>query len=62
MIKAGTRIEGPDGMGYTTTHDIGHLSVLTVSTFEPYGGAPVPKRGEMFIGWLVDWLKKVRSE
>lgn len=57
-IRAGEEIHGPDGMGYRVVEPIQPLSVMRSSHFEPFGGAPDPKAGEIAPEWLVRGLKE----
>lgn len=57
MFSKGDTFDGPDGQGYTLTHDLTPGVAFTTSTFEPFGGAPRPEGGEPIPAWLLTQLK-----
>ena len=57
-MKAGTVLNGPDGMGYTVTRDLNAGDAITVDCLEPFGGAPDPKqsKGMRMPVWLANYF------
>lgn len=43
---------GPDGQGYRVTRDCVAGEFIKPDMFEPFGGAPEPKGGEVMPEWL----------
>ncbi len=52
--KAGTKLIGPDGMGYTLTRDVAFGDIMLASDFAPFGGAPEPVNGQERPPWFED--------
>ena len=62
MIKAGSILNGPDGMGYTITRDTQSGDPMVFAVSEPFGGAPKPVPGDIMPGWVIDELNRVNKE
>ena len=62
-VPAGTRIEGPDGMGYDVLGEVSlNCTNLKSADYRPFGGAPIPESGRVPPKWLRDGLKEKAIE
>ena len=61
-IRAGVTIHGPDGQAYHLARDLCIGETITPEHFEPIGGAPEPKPGQMMPGWLWAFLQNVAGQ
>jgi hypothetical protein len=61
-FKAGHIFNGPDGQGYELTHDLVPLTLITLETFKPFGGAPVPSANDLFTPWLAEQLQEAQDK
>ena len=57
VVKAGTILNGPDGMAYRVTRDCKPAEAITRTMFEAIGGAPEPAAHSPMPHWLVAHLK-----
>lgn len=58
MIKAGTILNGPDGMAYKLTGDVEFGTMLHAGLFEPMNGAPENKPGKEIPYWVFQQLAR----
>lgn len=58
MLKSGTIIDGPNGMAYRLTVDLNVGDIITTGTFEPIGGAPVPKPNQPIEPFLRAFIER----
>lgn len=62
MIKAGTILNGPDGIGYKLTADVVFGDSLHAGLFEPINGTPKSKPGKEIPYWVFQELDRHQKE